>query len=423
MPQAGWLIKRSVTIRPQQLLAHNGVVKTSRAELLDCEARAAALSARLEQHAFLQPLERSAKAVAQYGLFELADAVFVRCATDVDPEALQDPELHAAWTQRVLDGEILHEPFAHGRRPYWVVHEGRRIGTIAFAVEENATARSIEISSVYVRPSHRRQGWGARILQAVKEAAFEAGFERAALHVEWNNQAALRFYCAQGMWVAHWTQAIELYFAKAEPPWQAEVKDDHARFKVKGRIVAVAHHQGATLGWNVIKTVNKQLKASLERTAALQLAVMGWPIIRSGRLWQEQVRMGFSDTGSFEGFAWRVRQLENQLRCKGWNLPAARNPSFAALPTPAEIEVQSAQLQILLSDAQRLVIPFESLGIPHDGSDTLQSVHIADDNVICTLQSGQPLTFHVDYLLFLTQSPEHLSKAAELIRKARGVGA
>ena len=251
----------------------------------------AALADRLTQEHELQPL--AACDVEEYGLFELADAVAVRCAASVDPDALRAPEMRAQWMKRALEGEALSEPFIGGRLPYWIVDGAERIGTIAFAALPGAIP-SLEISSVFVRPRFRRRGWASRILQTLRDAAFEVGFRRATLQVEWNNQDALQFYCAQGMWVAGWKNAIELYFAKDQPGWQVEV-DDHAneaRFRVRGRVAAVARRHGSAIDWSVKQTADKRM---LEQTAALQLALLRWPIIRSEKLWQEQLHKGWSD--------------------------------------------------------------------------------------------------------------------------------
>jgi GNAT superfamily N-acetyltransferase len=373
----------------------------------------AALVQRLGATASLQPLV--AADVEAYGLFELADAVAVRCAASVDPEALRDSELRAQWTKRALEGETMSEPFVGGRSPYWIVADGERIGTIAFAALPAATP-TLEISSVYVRPHMRRRGWASRVLQTIQEAAFEVGFKRTSLQVEWNNQDALHFYCAQGMWVAGWKNAIELYFAKDQPRWQLEASAGEARFKVRGRVVAVAHNQGSYLDWSFKKTADKALKQPLEQTAALQLALLQWPIIRSEKLWREQLHKGWSDGGTFEGFALRLRQLERHIRRKRWNLPSERNPSFALLPQPVAASTRGASLALALSDGQQLSVPFEALGLSE--TDALGDVRVLEDEVICSLQSGIPLILNVDYLLFLTQSPEHLARAAQLVRQA-----
>lgn len=292
---------------------------------MDLSHARAALTERLAREPILQPLV--AAEVEPFGLFELADAIAVRCAASLDPDALRDEALRAHWLKRALDGEALSEPFVSGRVPYWIVSRGERIGTIAFVVLQ-ASVPTIEISSVFVRPSFRRQGWASRVLTLLKDAAFEVGLRRVSLQVEWNNQDALQFYCAQGMWVASWKNTIELYFARDQPRWQLELVADEARFKVRGRVAAVAHNKGSYLEWSMKKTADKQLKWPLEQTAAVQLALLHWPIIRSDKLWQEQLHKGWSESGPFEGFALRILQLEREIDAKGWNLPA-RNPSLA----------------------------------------------------------------------------------------------
>lgn len=42
-------------------------------------------------------------------------------------------------------------PFELGRRPYWIVDAGKRIGTIAFMVKPYNLQPTVDISSVYVR--------------------------------------------------------------------------------------------------------------------------------------------------------------------------------------------------------------------------------------------------------------------------------
>lgn len=359
-----------------------------------------ALAERLEQEQCMLPLDASDARL--FGLFELSALAATRGGAHVEPEQLMNPALQAQWRKQVAQGSWIDFPFELGRRPYWIVHAGKRIGTIAYMVKPYNLQPTVDISSVYLRREYRRQGWGSRILALLTAAAFDVGLDCVTLETEWNAQEALRFYCAQGMWLRMWKDGLQLHVDRGRPRWQMDVRGNEAHFLVDERVVGVARNRGTLLDWVSDETLDADLKFSLEMTAALQLALMRWPIIRSEALWQEEVRHGCGDCGSFEAFALRLRQFDSEIRRLGWSLPAETNPSFESLPHVLEVNVDhnNQLLQVLLGDGARLAIPVIDLRYRlEDAGDMLESATIVDDDVQCVYQSGDRSTHSVDDLL------------------------
>lgn len=370
--------------------------------LLEAAALSEALAARLERESCLSPLDIADAPL--FGLFDLSSLVATRGGTDVDPEQLMNPALQTHWRKRVAQGSWIDAPFELGRRPYWIVQAGKPIGTIAFMVKPYHPKQTIEISSVYVRREYRRQGWGSRILDLVTAAAFEVGVGCVVLETEWSAQNALRLYCSQGMWLRMWKDGIQLHIDRDQPRWHMELHGQEARFLVDKRVVGIARDRGRLLEWRLDETLEPELAFSLEMTAALQLALMRWPIIRTEELWQQQLRHGCGDCGSFESFALRMREFESEIRLLGWSLPADSNPSFEAFPHLLEVDVHAGDqlLLVRLSDGVRLEIPAVFLRYSFtNAGDMLESATIIDDEVKCTYQSGDKSSHSVDCLLHL----------------------
>ncbi|MET0388745.1 MAG: GNAT family N-acetyltransferase [Polyangiales bacterium] len=388
-----------------------------RAEYFDPEGRGAALAARL---AVSQPFEPLAPHDAEiFTDFQVASLVEIRLGTVLAPELARKER--SQWLTLGLDeGERILGPFAHRQHPYWVTDGDTRVGTIAFSVTPGAWAPTIEVSNVYVLPSHRRQGWGGRMLGALRDLAFAQGFERVMLRPEWVNQPGLQFYCSQRMWVQNWKHSFVLYFGKSTPAWDLTVVGQQARFTIAGQVRAIAEQRGHTLDWTLMDGVERALAYDIEATCALQLAVMGWPLIRSEDKWQRQIRAGFSDGGDFEGLAFKIRNFERHIRRKRWRLPARRNPSFVTLPTIIGLQHTGDQTECALSDGTKLVIPHEYLEpSPPSDHDPLQETRMFHDEVVWVLRSGADSCMSLEHMLWLNKSPEHLEQTLASNREYR----
>jgi RimJ/RimL family protein N-acetyltransferase len=165
----------------------------------DPEAYGAAVAARLASEPNLVPLSREPQDIARFADFELSNYLSGRLDEQVDPDAL-DATVRQDWIARALkddEGEALYlnRPFAIARRPYWIVNGDERVivGTIAFRGAHGKRWPTLVISSVFIRPRYRRQGWMTRILDLIKNAAFPAGVERVSLDTEWSNRTGLHF--------------------------------------------------------------------------------------------------------------------------------------------------------------------------------------------------------------------------------------
>lgn len=277
---------------------------------------------------------------------------------------------------------------------------------------------TIEVSSLFVRPHFRRQGWAIRALEFLRDAAHEGGFRRVTLGTEWTNQRAVAFYLARGMYCRSWKHHIGMFFDRELPKWRVQVDGSLARFIVGDQVVGVAENRGDRLDWKLGDKVDKDFAWELEATASLQLAVMGWPIIRSDEAWQEQIEFGIAECGSFENLAFRIRQFERYHASQGWFVPRP-NPSFATLVRLKSVSIKQGSLDVELSDGRVLPVTFELLDPMPDEDNPLESAHIEGNYVVCRVRSGKRDEFSVDRVLGWHQSPEHLETIIRYYREDR----
>src|SRR4051794_29371682 len=109
------------------------MTKQRRDKYWDPDGLGAKLVERLTQESLLLPLGREAQDQNRFACAELAGFAAIRGAHDLDPDELHDPAMRAEWETVALDeGERVDRPFVLGRHPYWVVHNGERIGTVGF---------------------------------------------------------------------------------------------------------------------------------------------------------------------------------------------------------------------------------------------------------------------------------------------------
>jgi GNAT superfamily N-acetyltransferase len=390
-------------------------------DIFDPKGLGAALAERLASETSLVPLTREPQDVSEFARWDLASWVAIRCGTSLEPTELEDPVVRQHWLERAIEhgeAEYLPRPFLLSRHPFWVVHEGQKIGTVGFRNLHGHQWPSIEVSSMFVHPRFRRKGWATRMLGTMRDVAFEMGFQRVQLGAQWGNTGALRFYLEQGMWVQSWKNYLKLFFAKDQPSWHVDVQGETATFKLDTRTIGVAENRGPLLSWKLGDEVNRNLQWDLEATAALQLALMGWPLIRSQKRWKRQVNQGFSDCGDFEGLAHRIRDFDRYSRENGWVVGPA-NPSFATLPTIATVSQEPDRFQVTLSDGRELPVPFEALYVMPTEQDPIEQMIVTEDELVCRLRSGEDLRESVDHILCLNQSAEHLEKTIQHYRQMR----
>jgi GNAT superfamily N-acetyltransferase len=264
---------------------------------------------------------------------DLACLVEMRTGQIVDPSGLEG-EVREAWIRRTLEiGETVDVPFFMNRRCYWVRDATGRIGTIAYRALPFRATRSIEVASVYVVPERRRRGLARRLLTTLRDAAYAAGTELVTLNTSWCAQPAVRFYGSIGMWIRSWKHDLEFMYSRSLPEWQIDVDGDSARFLVgdDARELIIAERRGDRLGWIVRRDSSPTLERYAPGTFALALAAKGWPLIRNDAEWRLQLEAGYSDAGSPEGLAFKIREFEAWAKQSGWPVDTPRIPGLQYL--------------------------------------------------------------------------------------------
>lgn len=386
-----------------------------------------ALAQHIEDNLMFEPLRDEPEEIARWAAWELANFVDIRLQISVDPAELDTKARRATWVQRALDdgdGRI-DEPFVLGRRPYWLLENGERVGTIAFWFRRYAHVSSAEIQSVYVHPNHRRKGIGSKALLAMRDAAFAVGAKKVEIGATWTSTPSLLFYLSHGMWIRSWKHAVNFYFLQGQAGWQVEVSGDKARFILEGRALVEAERKiddkrRARLSWTEVSPMEQDLKWDVEGTFAVWLGAHGWPLIRSDEQWQSQLDFGFSDCGDCEGLAFRSRQFERYARQQGWHVPQ-RNPSLLNEPKVASAELGPEVITIRLDDQRTFVFPVELVGEESYVPTPISSVTVSEDGeeIICKLTTGEDDRVSLDHVVWLHQSPEHFQETVDQHRRFR----
>jgi GNAT superfamily N-acetyltransferase len=297
--------------------------------------------ARLAAVGDLQPASDSATEAELFSDYDLASLVENRCGTLLDPSAL-DGASRPAWAARAttspsdIGGKRDHDFL----RPYWLMSQGRRIGTFALTTAAQRSwpgGGTMCVFSLYVLPPHRRAGHARRALQAANDAALAEGLSGLRLDTDWCWQRAVRFYCGIGMWIRMWKRDLDFTFCRDLPRWRVEIEGDRARFVVDRatgpRVLLRARREGERLGWEAPDASEDD--ASTEEmvwrapgTFAVALALRGWPLLRSDEQWQAQLAQGFSDSGGPEGLAFRIQRYEAWAKKHGWRVDTPRIPGL-----------------------------------------------------------------------------------------------
>jgi GNAT superfamily N-acetyltransferase len=262
---------------------------------------------------------------------ELANFVENRLGISIDATGVDERERQAWIEKATLEDELGH-PRSGFSAPFWIVNEGRRIGTVA--ISTSSIGRSLlPIFSLYVAPNQRGRGYARESLRAVFEACRSSGLSGISLSTEWSWQSSVRFYLRIGMWVRGWKRALDFMWHRKYPPWRLELDGDRARFVIdseaRSETVIEARRNGQRLDWVEHSALAaRELQYDAPGTFAVALAVNGFPLITSDEAWQAQLEQGFSDLGGPEGLAFKIRRFEAWDRKHGFRVDTPRIPGL-----------------------------------------------------------------------------------------------
>lgn len=266
-----------------------------------------------------------------WNLRELASLTEGHFHVQLDVSRLSEIE-RLAYERRVsFEGGPLASPHDGYRLPFWLLDDGRRVGTIAIATMISGMDL-ISVSSLYIDPEGRKRHLARRALEAVYRAAIENGAGGILLDASWTWQPSVRFYVRIGMWVRMWKHNLVFTWQPKLPPYRVEIGESEARFLIQQddqwRALVTARNLGDRLGWEPADFENLpiEMSHSIPGTFALHLALAGWPLIRSDETWEN--RYNWSDAGQPEGLACKIEIFEAVDRERGFDVRTPRIPGL-----------------------------------------------------------------------------------------------
>ena len=277
----------------------------------------------------IEPLSRDENEARSWNLCELASLIEGHFHLQLDVTCLSEDE-RLAYERRVsFDDRPLASPHSEYRHPFWLLDDGRRVGTIA--VDTMIWGLDlVSISSLYVAPEARRKNIARRALEAVFRAAIANGAGGIRLDTNWTWQPAVRFYARIRMWVWMWKHCLVLTWQPELPPYRVEIGASQARFLIPRddcwRTVVTARHLGEWLGWESddLAGLPRDVSRCIPGTFALHLALAGWPLVRSEEDWER--RWHWSDAGEPEGLACKIEIFDAVCRERGFDVRTPRIP-------------------------------------------------------------------------------------------------
>lgn len=279
----------------------------------------------------IEPLSTDEEETRGWKLHELASLIEGHFHVQLDVARLSDFE-RLAYERRVsFDGDPLASPYSGYRRPAWLLDDDRRVGTIAIATMISGLDL-ISISSLYIHPPERRRNLARRALEAVYRAAVENGAGGIRLDASWTWQPSVRFYARIGMWVWMWKHNLVFTWQRELPPYRVEIGETEARFLIQQgdqwQTAVSARNLGDRLGWEPVDLEHQPIEMlhCVPGTFALHLALAGWPLIRSEKMWEH--RYHWSDAGDPEGLAYKIEIFEAVGREDGFDVRTPRIPGI-----------------------------------------------------------------------------------------------
>lgn len=283
--------------------------------------------------------------------FEITSLAEHRLGDNTDPRGI-DKERRADWLARAASDDSvfpLPRKTEWYRKCFWLLNEGKRIGTIAFSEPMGSFGPAMaRCSSFYLLPEFRGRGLGSRIMLRVLKALVTHDF-CLRLDTDWTWQRTVKFYRRLNFWVYHWKRSLDLIWGLHLPIPRVEVGLTEASLSVRrgdSEVTLVrAHRKGDTLelerGPSELGKDDEIGEAYFcaTPTLALELAMHGWPLVRSAEQWEENY---YADSGPPEALAYKITIWEAYARSKGWIVDT---PRIAGLeyPTWDEFEARWAK--------------------------------------------------------------------------------
>ncbi len=284
----------------------------------------------LEQRV-VEPLSTDEEEMRDWNLRELASLTEGHFHVRLDVTGLSEIERLAYESRVTFDGGPLRSPHGEHRLPFWLLDDGRRVGTIAISTMISGLDL-ISVSSLYIDPAERKRHLARRALEAVYQAAIDSGAGGIRLDASWTWQPSVRFYARIGMWVRMWKHNLVFTRQRKLPSYRVEIGESQARFLIqqddRWHAVITARNLGDRLGWEPDDLERQPREAfhCIPGTFALHLALAGWPLIRSEENWER--RHHWSDSGEPEGLAYKIEIFEAVDRKRGFDVRTPRIPGL-----------------------------------------------------------------------------------------------
>ena len=278
--------------------------------------------------------------------FELASLAEHRLGDNTDPRSIHKAG-RADWLARAAQDDSvfpLPRKTEWYRKCFWLLDNGKRVGTIALTEPMGSIGAMARCSSFYLLPEFRGLGLGSRIMIHVLRSLCTHGFSLR-LDTDWTWQRTVRFYRRLGFWVYHWKRNLDLIWTSKWPIPRIEVGSAEASLSVRrgdSEVTLVrAHRKGDRLEleqapseWEDDDEIGDAYFSAIP-TLSLELAMHGWPLVRSAEQWKENY---YADSGPPEALAYKITIWEAYARSKGW---IVETPRIAGLEYPTWEEFEA----------------------------------------------------------------------------------
>lgn len=264
---------------------------------------------------------------------DLASLAEGRLARVVDPRVLGDAQRRDLVEAALTEG--ISPPGARRyERCFWLMDDGRRVGTLALSKDTSFGGPYLRLSSFYVWPDMRSTGIGRRAFGHVRTVLAQHGLG-VRLDTSWTWQRSVKFYMGIGMWVRMWKRELEFCWPRGAPAAVVDVGDHAASiWSERGgerHVLAHAERHGDRLVFDDGIRAHEPLDPMAYEaggTLALALALRGWPLIRSP---EEYERCFWADAGAPESLARKIVVWEAWAKKHGWCIQTPRIPGLRYL--------------------------------------------------------------------------------------------